>query len=609
MLLVFICLAAFAAGLALYQSARLAEVLVRSQLRSAGFEQIELSLSRPGLRGVRLGTLSAEKNTDAFSLRASLKGARVPYSLDKILSQPNKTVGSIHISSAQISYRSKDSPNDTARTTEDINIPTLPFEKLTIDNLDLEIEGSRAHISSLKLDQDEDGKTHLSGKVLYSATESSQLSVGPLEGELTAFSNDGTIAVKFDGVLMEQPVEGEAQLARSLESVKFKLSSAPKTPAALGEILEKMNLKAVTERNLVETADKIQIDRISLTGNLKEQKLAVELGIKAKPFGLSANGNYDLSAKHGEFSAETRDVNAQALAALIRPFLPPETNSLKLTGGTVSVAARGKLSAGSDLSGSADVNLKKLSGSLNQIKVDSLSVDSDVHFNPNTFWTKKAAAISVGSLEAYSIRSNDIQAEVSLPKPPKSTASSTRKIEFQLTRADVLGGSVSSEKSIYQSGSSNTVVVLVDSLKIENLLKLYPSQSVRATGSIDARLPITIKDGKVLIEDGSMSAEPPGGSIHYSPPEGTAARNPQLALAFSALRNYQYSSMTAKVDYLPRGDLELALSLQGVSPEVSNNQPINLNLNISENIPALIDSLRIGSTLERKLQRAQSEKK
>jgi hypothetical protein len=65
--------------------------------------------------------------------------------------------------------------------------------------------------------------------------------------------------------------------------------------------------------------------------------------------------------------------------------------------------------------------------------------------------------------------------------------------------------------------------------------------------------------------------------------------------------------METGVDYLPNGDLALAVQLQGTNPDTNSGQRINLNLNISDNIPTLLRSLQAGRTIteavEQQLQR------
>jgi hypothetical protein len=63
--------------------------------------------------------------------------------------------------------------------------------------------------------------------------------------------------------------------------------------------------------------------------------------------------------------------------------------------------------------------------------------------------------------------------------------------------------------------------------------------------------------------------------------------------------------MEMQVDLLSDGELILTTALQGSSPMLNDGQRINLNLNISDNIPALLSSLQAGrsvtDTLERRL--------
>jgi len=58
------------------------------------------------------------------------------------------------------------------------------------------------------------------------------------------------------------------------------------------------------------------------------------------------------------------------------------------------------------------------------------------------------------------------------------------------------------------------------------------------------------------------------------------------------------------VNYRDTGELELGINLQGVSPELNQGQRINLNLNISDNIPALLNSLQAARSITDTLERA-----
>jgi hypothetical protein len=57
------------------------------------------------------------------------------------------------------------------------------------------------------------------------------------------------------------------------------------------------------------------------------------------------------------------------------------------------------------------------------------------------------------------------------------------------------------------------------------------------------------------------------------------------------------------VDYAENGELALRLALAGRNPGWNKGQPINLNVNISENIPTLLRSLRLADDISIELEK------
>ena len=60
-----------------------------------------------------------------------------------------------------------------------------------------------------------------------------------------------------------------------------------------------------------------------------------------------------------------------------------------------------------------------------------------------------------------------------------------------------------------------------------------------------------------------------------------------------------------KADYAADGELRLQAALQGRNPDLQEQRPVRFNINIQENIPALVKSLKltqdIGDDIERRL--------
>ncbi|MCB0318301.1 MAG: YdbH domain-containing protein, partial [Bdellovibrionales bacterium] len=128
-------------------------------------------------------------------------------------------------------------------------------------------------------------------------------------------------------------------------------------------------------------------------------------------------------------------------------------------------------------------------------------------------------------------------------------------------------------------------------IDIKKLLELMNQEQVEATGSISGEIPINIQNGKISVKNGKLWAIEPGGTIKYLGDDAALGSNPQMMLAMQALKNLKFSTLTANVVYKPDGTLILNTSLAGKGLEMNSSRPINVNLNIEQNILKLFESL------------------
>jgi hypothetical protein len=178
------------------------------------------------------------------------------------------------------------------------------------------------------------------------------------------------------------------------------------------------------------------------------------------------------------------------------------------------------------------------------------------------------------------------------------------RLNVQDIEASLFGGRIHSTGLAYDwSAARNSVTIDVERIDISRLLTLADYDSVRATGFVSGTIPITLEGTKPSVGAGRLRVEAPGGAIHYSPAGGINSGNASLDLVNQALSNYQYSLMETEVEYLPSGDLALGVKLQGRNPDLNNGQRINLNLNISDNIPTLLRSLQSGRSIAEAVER------
>ena len=133
--------------------------------------------------------------------------------------------------------------------------------------------------------------------------------------------------------------------------------------------------------------------------------------------------------------------------------------------------------------------------------------------------------------------------------------------------------------------------VKLKNIDLQSLLEFIEQEQIDATGNVSGKLPVHINGDKISIKNGQLWAEKPGGYIKYLGPENVLGESPQMIFAMSALKNLNYSTLKADVTYKPDGTLILGTSIEGKNKEMNIARPINVNLNVEQNVLKLLESL------------------
>lgn len=170
-------------------------------------------------------------------------------------------------------------------------------------------------------------------------------------------------------------------------------------------------------------------------------------------------------------------------------------------------------------------------------------------------------------------------------------------------RLDIFGGHLRSDAFSYNlENGAGELLVNIDNIDLSEILSMSAYEAVSATGLVSGALPIRIRNLTPSVTGGQLRANEPGGTIRYDS-GGAGSGNQSLDLVYQALQYYRFELLEADVDYQEDGELVLAVRMQGVSPELNEGQQINLNLNISDNIPALLESLQAGRSVTELVER------
>ena len=168
----------------------------------------------------------------------------------------------------------------------------------------------------------------------------------------------------------------------------------------------------------------------------------------------------------------------------------------------------------------------------------------------------------------------------------------------------VLGGRFGARVFEYDLALDKTTLTLdLSDLSLAQVLALEGGD-VRGDGLLDGRLPVTLDGSTVLVTDGRVTARAPGGTLIY---KGSAAASladrSGLAFALQALEDFRYDTLDAKVALAADGVLALGVRLQGVNPAVEQGRAIQFNLNVTESLPALLQSLRAADRITEQVER------
>ena len=166
----------------------------------------------------------------------------------------------------------------------------------------------------------------------------------------------------------------------------------------------------------------------------------------------------------------------------------------------------------------------------------------------------------------------------------------------------LLGGTASAKPFAYALDTGETAFQLqLEDIDLARLLALE-GEDITGSGRLTGRLPVRLTGSEVAIHEGTVWAEGPG-TIRLSPSLTSAFTQPGMDIALKSLENFSYEKLESSVEYDTNGDLQLGLRLEGRNPDIEEGRPIHYNLNISENIPVLLRSLRLTDAVGRSVEK------
>lgn len=170
-------------------------------------------------------------------------------------------------------------------------------------------------------------------------------------------------------------------------------------------------------------------------------------------------------------------------------------------------------------------------------------------------------------------------------------------LTLKQANSGALGGEVQIQPGSWDLAHAPvTIPVELNQLSLARLLQLYPTEGLAGTGILSGTVPVLFDPATgIRVEQGRIDALEPGGRLQLTAErlKALASQSEAMKLVAQALEDFRYSVLDSGIDYDEDGTLVLELHLEGSSPKVGKGQPVVLNINLEENIPALLTSLQL----------------
>lgn len=320
--------------------------------------------------------------------------------------------------------------------------------------------------------------------------------------------------------------------------------------------------------------------KLFFSGDIEIPSLASTVSIKA---------SHDLSKKSGELEFVGTPVELPQLVKLLQSTEYAVPNVVQFSSGIVTPAAVAKWSpsgitqklwltmqevAGSAYGASFSGGYGTIVGKLN---------DEDLELPPFQILIQHSQ---------YGIAIQNIKSTLSAEAPKEGTF----RASLGPSTGNTLDSTVQIGKVNFPPAQEGNLLVPVraENLSLQKLIDLVPDSPVNATGYVDLELPIKIAPDGVSISSGTVRSRRPGGKIQYIPKEDSAsALGDQYRLVAQALEDYEYTRLEADVELDPKGEMLIKARLSGTNKKLNKTRPIDVNVNIEQNLFKLLESIRM----------------
>lgn len=350
-----------------------------------------------------------------------------------------------------------------------------------------------------------------------------------------------------------------------------------------GQKIHFRDLQLQVNEGLINGDDVKLIASVTLTGQPKAMKLETRI-------------NANLSSLKGSFSINT---SHKATNNLMATSLLGWQSVYDLDAGTLKIQAEGDFqSSGESFVTNARGSLSITDGTAHQDELILTGILVDLPF---------AISGDLISIGPGPMHIGEVDVGIPVTKIDITLETDGKIANVRNLKGKILAGEINIDSLDYDiDAETSEFSVGLHGIPLAEVLALE-GDDVKGDGILDGEIRVAMRPAGIVVRGGEINSRAPGGKIRYNGALGDGGYA-QLGIAIKALQNFNYSLLSTRPVY-ENGDLALNIRLEGSSPDVEKGRPIHFNLNINENIPALLESLQSADELEKRLRKKMSQPK
>lgn len=162
--------------------------------------------------------------------------------------------------------------------------------------------------------------------------------------------------------------------------------------------------------------------------------------------------------------------------------------------------------------------------------------------------------------------------------------------------AQLLNGNLHVDQHSITLNQDSPVRVDIQGIELHQVMRVYPTEGLAGSGTIDGQLPLIVNLDGVRIDKGKLEARSPGNlRFRSSELQSMAKNNPALDVLNRALDDFYFQVLKSDLNFDKDGKLILYIRLEGSNPEFENGRPIHFNFNLEQNLYALLASIQLNN--------------